>query len=231
MRVLNIIGASIVLIANVYVSFTHSIELFKSGGFSNELAYMGVIGAETTFLLVVLNLVVSKLKGEKVGPPAYAGFYLGVMLILWSNIAAGVSAGVVGIILGAVTPASLIVSEMILTKAILQHQKRKQSSQNKMEKSQPKTPKSEQEISKSNLQTVGENTSQKSKDDPDKLVEIALKLYKDSGKIPSRRSFMEVTNSTEWQARKALENLKEIISKGGEHNQWQSTGHLEVINS
>lgn len=119
MKIINIIGATIVLLANIYVSFNHSIELFKLGGFTGEIAYMGVIGAEVTFLLGVLNMTVSKLKGEKTGSPAYAGFYLGVSLILWSNIHAGLKAGVIGIILGAVTPASLIVAETIIGRAIL----------------------------------------------------------------------------------------------------------------
>lgn len=118
-KIINIIGAAIVLLANIYVSFNHSIELFRLGGFEREIAYMGVIGAEVTFLLGVLNVTVSKLKGEKAGIPAYAGFYLGVSLILWSNIHAGLKAGIIGIILGAVTPASLIVAEAIIGRAIL----------------------------------------------------------------------------------------------------------------
>lgn len=119
MKIINIIGAAIVLLANIYVSFNHSIELFRMGGFSGEIAYMGVIGAEVTFLLGVLNVTVAKLKGEKAGYPAYAGFYLGVALILWSNIHAGLMFGVTGIILGAVTPVSLIVAESIIGRAII----------------------------------------------------------------------------------------------------------------
>jgi len=46
LKIINIIGAAIVLLANIYVSFNHSLELFRLGGFSGELAYAGVIGAE-----------------------------------------------------------------------------------------------------------------------------------------------------------------------------------------
>lgn len=174
MKIINIVGATIVLLANIYVSFNHSIELFRLGGFSGAIAYMGVIGAEVTFLLGVLNITVSKLKGEYAGRPAYAGFYLGVLLIIWSNVHAGLDFGVIGIILGAATPASLIVAESIIGRAILHKPP-----------SHPET---------------GEE---------DDLLKAALEIYQETGKIPSRRSFMEKTNITEWQARKTLSNLKE----------------------
>ena len=197
MKLINIIGATIVLLANIYVSFNHSIELFQLGGFTGELAYMGVVGAETTFLLGVLNMVVSKVKGEKAGLPAYAGFYLGVSLILWSNIHAGSKAGIVGIILGAVTPASLIVAEAIIGRAILHRP--------------PEGCKVEEEEF---LPTTGNPHECPENSHEDCLLETALELYQKNGKIPSRRSFMQVANATEWQARKIIEVLKENIAGG-----------------
>ncbi len=173
LRVINIIGATIVLLANIYVSFNHSIELFRLGGFDGELAYIGVVGAEVTFLLGVLNITVAKLKGVKAGYPSYAGFYLGVTLILWSNIYAGLGAGVFGIILGAATPLSLIIAESIIGRAILH-----------------KPP------------SIEEGKEE------DGLLKTALELYEKTGKIPSRRSLMEETSATEWQARQTLSNLK-----------------------
>lgn len=119
MKFINIIGSSIVLLSNIYVSFNHTIMLFQLGGFTGNIALAGVIGAETTFLLGVLNVTVAKLKGEKAGVPAYAGFYLGVSLILWSNIHAGLNYGITGIILGAIIPVSLIIAEAIIGRAIL----------------------------------------------------------------------------------------------------------------
>jgi hypothetical protein len=184
LKLINITGAAIVLLSNIYVSFNHSIELFRQGGFSGNLAYVGVIGAEVTFLMGALNMVVSKLKGENAELPAKLGFILGVSLILWSNIHAGLGAGITGIILGAVTPVSLIIAEMIIGRAIVQ-----------------KTEEHSRSV------TVVEEAK-------DSLMETALQLYRTNGKIPSRRSFMDIANISEWQARKTIETLKESIGGG-----------------
>lgn len=125
MRALNVIGAFTVMMCNLIVSYNHSIELFISGGFHGWMAHMAVVGCETTFLLGALNLVVSRMKGEPPGSPAILGGLLGVALVSWSNVAAGWSYGVVGILLGLATPASLLVAEGILSRAILQRVKRK----------------------------------------------------------------------------------------------------------
>lgn len=183
MKIINIIGAAIVLLANIFVSFNHSLELFRLGGFGGSLAIIGVVGAEVAFLLGVLNMTVSKLRGIPPGLPAYIGFLLGVSLILWSNIRAGLMAGITGIVLGAYTPMSLIVAEMILGRAILQQS--------------PEVSKVEYEIPKE-LQG-------------DTLLETALELYRRDGKIPSRNSLMQETKATEWQARKVIENLKDMV--------------------
>src|SRR5690606_12142754 len=123
MKKLNILGAVLVLLCAVSVSYSHSVALFEAGGFRGWMAHCGVIAVEATFLLGVLNLVVSRIKGEPPGKPAIFGGLLGVLLVGWSNVAAGWSFGLTGILLGLVIPCALIVSEAILSKAILQSPK------------------------------------------------------------------------------------------------------------
>lgn len=123
MRVLNVLGAFLVLICNLVVSFNHTLELFRAGGFKGTLAPIGVIAVETTFILGALNLVVSRLKGVSPGGPAIMGGLLGVALVTWSNVRAGWSYGLEGILLGLATPVSLVISEAILSRAILQRAK------------------------------------------------------------------------------------------------------------
>lgn len=119
MRVFNILGGLGVLLCNIVVSYNHSIELFQSGGFEGWMAHVAVIGAETTFILGALNIVVARLRGVSPGAPAILGGLLGVALVSWSNAAAGWSYGLPGILLGLATPASLIVAEAMISREIL----------------------------------------------------------------------------------------------------------------
>ena len=118
MKAINIIGAFLVLVCNLVVSFHHSIDLFRAGGFGG-LAIVAVVGVEVTFLLGALNLVVARMKRQPPGAPAVAGGLLGTGLVAWSNVAAGWEYGLVGILLGLATPASLLVAEGILSRAII----------------------------------------------------------------------------------------------------------------
>jgi hypothetical protein len=121
MKVLNIMSAFIVVVCNIWVSFNHSLELFLAGGFKGGLEYVAVVGVEVTFLMGGLNIVASRLKGVSPGAPAVMGGLLGVLLVSWSNIAAGWAYGITGVLLGLATPISLLVAEAILSRAIMNH--------------------------------------------------------------------------------------------------------------
>ena len=83
------------------------------------MAHVAVIGAETTFILGALNIVVARSRGVSPGAPAILGGLLEVALVSWSNAAAGWSYGLPGILLGLATPASLIVAEAMISREIL----------------------------------------------------------------------------------------------------------------
>lgn len=118
MRVLNVLGASLVLVCALVVSFNHSISLFIAGGFG-ALAVWGVVGVETTFLLGALNIVVARMRHQSPGWPAYAAGALGTVLVGWSNVAAGLPYGWTGVLLGAAIPLALLISEGMLSRALL----------------------------------------------------------------------------------------------------------------
>jgi hypothetical protein len=120
LRILNITAAFLVVVCNLVVSFNHSLELFLAGGFTGGLEYVAVVAVEVTFLMGGLNIVASRLKGVSPGAPAVMGGLLGVLLVSWSNVAAGWAYGVTGVLLGLATPMSLLVAEAILSRAILQ---------------------------------------------------------------------------------------------------------------
>lgn len=105
--------------AVVYISFVHSLELFRAYGFEGELAYLGVIAVELTFVSSMLNIVVCRLKQRPAGMPSYIGGLLGVSLVAWSNVSATVEYGLPGIVLGLFVPAALVVSESIMSYAVI----------------------------------------------------------------------------------------------------------------
>jgi hypothetical protein len=119
MRIPNIIAAFLVVVCNIWVSFHHSLDLFIDGGFTGGLEYVAVVAVELTFLMGGLNIVASRLKGVSPGAPAIMGGLLGVLLVSWSNIAAGWAYGITGVLLGLATPISLIIAEAILSRAIM----------------------------------------------------------------------------------------------------------------
>src|SRR5690606_30025602 len=100
MKAINIIGAFTVLACNLVVSFSHTLGLFRAGGFSGGLEIIATVGVETVFIMGALNIVVARLRGVSPGVPAILGGLLGVALVSWSNVSAGWEYGITGILLG-----------------------------------------------------------------------------------------------------------------------------------
>lgn len=103
----------------VIISFVHSLELFRTYGFTGYLAYLGVIAVELTFVSSMLNIIVCRLKERPAGLPSYIGGLLGVSLVAWSNVSATAGYGLPGVVLGLFVPAALVVSESIMSYAVI----------------------------------------------------------------------------------------------------------------
>lgn len=200
MRILNIIAAFAVLACNLVVSFNHSLDLFRSGGFDGYLAYVAVVGCEITFVMGALNIVLARIKNERPGIPAILGGLLGVLLVGWSNVAAGWAYGITGILLGLSTPVSLVIAESILGWAFIRNKKGRTDQQSGEIKEEP----GQESLEPS--KGLGE-TAQTAQEKPKTPVEWALYLYEKHNKPPSRRQLAQIANCTEWKARKVLEEL------------------------
>lgn len=225
MKVINIIGAFLVLVCNLVVSFNHSIELFRSGGFTGALALWAVVGAEVTFLLGALNLVVARMKHQPPGAPAIAGGLLGTGLVAWSNVAAGWEYGLVGVALGLMPPASMLVSEGILSREILQRTTKTPAASgstgespdtseapvasgspgtNKSsEKKSPAKRKSTRKKSSAPLKVVGGDT------EVERALKIALEIWEETGKEPGRPTIMKGAGVNDHTAKKVKALMKE----------------------
>lgn len=137
MKKWNIIGAGIIMLCTVIISYWHSFELFdSSAAYSECFSHFGVVAVETLFLLSGGNIVYSAATGRPPIKSAKIGFWIGSVFVGWSNVAAAIEPEVMeiiyryvqpvflitvkGVLLGVVPPVSLLVSERIFTESILQ---------------------------------------------------------------------------------------------------------------
>lgn len=205
MRAISMIGAVVVLVVNILISYNHSLELFISGKFTGWMAHAGVIGIETTFIVGALYIIACRMKGISPGVPAYAAGIQGVLLVTWSNVSAGWS-GLnemlpvpVGVILGIQIPISLIIMESILSRAIIKRP-------SKIDDEIPEAERVEPEES----QTSQVDFEESHKDDEEKKtpLEVAIDYYESNGELPTIARLEELADTSTWKARKALAELR-----------------------
>ena len=118
MKGINVLGALISLGCAIYVSFNHTLDLYRSGGYTGKLAYAAAIGVEVVFVVGTLNLIIETLNGRPLTWPIIAASALGISVVTWSNVAAGWQYGVTGILLGISTPISVWVAKAMLSKVL-----------------------------------------------------------------------------------------------------------------
>lgn len=237
MRGLNIFGAMVVLAANLYVSFNHTLDLFESAGFTGNRAVVATIGAEAGFLVGVVNLVVARFKGIQPGWPAKASGVLGLFLVGWSNVAAGWPYGVVGVALGLYIPAMMFATEANLGWSLSNKPTKEDGQTTTSKADQPtKTTNQDQPTAKavgqkdkptskptsatngredtnqttnkpSNVVDMANRKSTRGKADP-RLVEKLKEFIEKEGRFPSEREFAIYADVSRYQARKAIKEYK-----------------------
>src|SRR5690606_21191555 len=74
---------------------------------------------EALFLVSATNIVFAKTRGVPPGTPLYAGFFLGLSVVFWGNVQAGLDYGITGAIIGGLIPVTLVVGESILAFALV----------------------------------------------------------------------------------------------------------------
>lgn len=237
MRGVNIFGAMVVLAANLYVSFNHTLDLFESAGFTGNRAVVATIGAEAGFLVGVVNLVVARFKGIQPGWPAKASGVLGLFLVGWSNVAAGWPYGVVGVALGLYIPAMMFATEANLGWSLSNKPTKEDGQTTTSKADQPtKTTNQDQPATKvvgredkptskptsatngredtnqttnkpSNVVDMANRKSTRGKADP-RLVEKLKEFIEKEGRFPSEREFAIYADVSRYQARKAIKEYK-----------------------
>lgn len=119
MKALNLFCAGAVLLCALVLSYHHSVELMAAGGYQGIYRHLAVVLAELTFLAGAANVVLARIQKRPPGIPPVLGALFGVALTGWANISAGVEYGITGILLGAMVPVALVISEAILAHFLL----------------------------------------------------------------------------------------------------------------
>src|SRR5690606_21086853 len=119
MRIFSIIGSLVVLACVLVVSYAHTYALMVSVGFHGVFGHFAVVAFEALFLVSVTNIVFAKTRGVPPGAPLYAGFFLGLSVVFWGNVRAGLDYGLTGAIIGGLVPVTLVVGESILAFALI----------------------------------------------------------------------------------------------------------------
>ena len=119
MRIFSIIGSLVVLACVLVVSYSHTYALMVSVGFHGIFGHFAVVAVEALFLVSATNIVFAKTRGVPPGTPLYAGFFLGLSVVFWGNVQAGLDYGITGAIIGGLIPVTLVVGESILAFALV----------------------------------------------------------------------------------------------------------------
>lgn len=119
MRIFSIIGSLVVLACVLVVSYSHTYALMVSVGFHGIFGHFAVVAFEALFLVSATNIVFAKTRGVPPGTPLYAGFFLGLSVVFWGNVRAGLDYGLTGAIIGGLVPVTLVVGESILAFALI----------------------------------------------------------------------------------------------------------------
>lgn len=119
MKVFNLICAGAVFVCAVVLSYHHSVELMAAGGYQWIFRHLAVVLVELTFIAGAANLVLARIQKRSPGVPPVLGALFGVVLTGWANIRAGIPYGKTGIVLGAMVPIALVISEAILAHFLL----------------------------------------------------------------------------------------------------------------
>lgn len=235
MKFLQIFGGLVILVFNLVVSFYHSLQLFRAGGYTGVHAYLAVGAIEILFLVCAFTIIANRIKGTKPSTFTKAGGVIGVGVVMWSNIHAGIDYGITGIILGALIPLTLVVAEGVVSSEIITKSpaaksttKEEVTSTNKLvstnttnnDSTSTTTKKTNVvEITKNtstrnNTKSTNDNSTNKQKKrttrmDLTPIREAAIKYQQEHGKLPGRTTLQRLTGCRENHARIVLDELKQ----------------------
>lgn len=222
----------LICLAVLTLSYLHSVELFERSGYHGIFAHVGVIGFELMFVLGSIIMIWSRWVGAKISGASKYVFYLGVGVNVYSNIASGFAKGEAlvfylfdnglainePVLIGALIPMMFVGAELVIADAIFKYQTHKQSS-NPVKQTTKKSNTSVKQKSnkhKQSSQTVASSSQTKSNNpvehQTNDIKQTASKIKQEEGQFPTLRRLADMVGTTPYQAKKAIDELKQKIS-------------------
>lgn len=133
MKKLFVAGTIAVLGCSLWVSVNHTLNLFRAGGYTNNLEWFATAAAEISFLMGILSIFDSRKKGTTPHWSAKMLFYLGLVVVGWSNVRAGIAYGWTGVIEGMLVPIFLFGAEAVLSHEYIKQSMQKETSSNNIQ--------------------------------------------------------------------------------------------------
>jgi hypothetical protein len=153
MRAFNIIAGGAVFVCMLILSYSHTADLFVRGGYHGDFAHLGVIACELLFFLSNTNIIICKLKGWKVPAPIRLASLVSALVVGYANVSSGFNHGWEGIGIGALILIVLVVSELVVSAAIMSAN----ADNNTDTADNPATSTRENDTDNSNTATTAEN--------------------------------------------------------------------------
>lgn len=123
--VFNIVCSSTIIAVNIFVSFNHTLVLFRSVGWDGSIGLAATIGCELAFIQSSVNMMIHSLRRKRPSLSIVFVFTIGTGLIMWSNISSTLESPgywMVCVLLGLVPPLMMWGSKGVLADSIMKKQ-------------------------------------------------------------------------------------------------------------
>jgi uncharacterized membrane protein YhaH (DUF805 family) len=119
MRAFIILSGAVVFICMLILSYSHTADFFARGGYHGRFAHIGVIACELLFFMSNTVIIVCRLKNREVPKEIRLSSIISAVVVGYANVSSGFNHGIEGIVIGFLILVVLIVSELVVSAAIM----------------------------------------------------------------------------------------------------------------
>jgi predicted nucleic acid-binding protein len=227
MRIFNIVVSFAIVALNIYVSFTHTLTLFRDGGFAQEglfsflrIDLAAVIAAELVFFMGCVNIINAHIQHRPAGYPAYLTSGLGVILIGWSNVYAQWEYGFMGFVLGLSVPIGIVLSELMFSHSVSSYQRNQEDDTKSHETNLNKIEDTQKKNVEKNVDTIANEGSHKISQKSESENENALTTHKINNVLTQKKKEPQPAHISKKDTQKITSQI-ENVTKNAEQVAWE----------